>query len=546
MLPLLIVFLLLQSAPQAPPRDRAAPAEAGAARIAGRILDRDTGRPLAGALVTLHVLNGDAQEAVSGPDGRYRFDELPAGRYAVEAGPVQHRATHLHRFYGAARSIEQAGRRPGFDLARDEHRDDVDVELERAFAITGRVLGVGGEPLANLYVTAAAVSHRGSSGAPTDDRGVFRVFGLAPGAYRVCADPRSMLRSAPVETVGERPVKTCAPAAVSQSEAQIVTLAPRSAPVVEIRLQRRSVYSVSGAVVDASGLAIDRGTVTAAALDGEGRAWNDDVRQGFFSVVGLPPGRYAIRAAVGLPEKPAATLRETDRQQGIATVQVDAEDVSGVTIAMSKAATIRGRILVESEAPAAPNLAAVRILTVVTEPARFERIQQPATVAADRTFTLSDLFGPQLLVINGLPDGWVVRSVVYRGRDILGLPTEFTDPASIDVVVSRHPASLSVRIAADGARAPEDYDVLLLPADPARWDSALGLWRTRPSFKQGQLRFDVPPGDYLILAIEENADALIFDRDDVQRLAKSAQRVTLTANERQTIELRPVSASQVR
>jgi hypothetical protein len=50
-----------------------------------------------------------------------------------------------------------------------------------------------------------------SSDRTTDDRGAFRLFGLAPGEYRVCATPRSMV----VNNAQERPIRTCYPSATT-------------------------------------------------------------------------------------------------------------------------------------------------------------------------------------------------------------------------------------------------------------------------------------------------------------------------------------------
>src|SRR5262245_20922299 len=67
----------------------AAPSE-GAGRIAGRVVDRDTGAPVEGATVVLNhpqpVSGGEPQQelASTDADGQFVFGAVPAGRYRLE------------------------------------------------------------------------------------------------------------------------------------------------------------------------------------------------------------------------------------------------------------------------------------------------------------------------------------------------------------------------------------------------------------------------------------------------------------------------------
>jgi protocatechuate 3,4-dioxygenase beta subunit len=62
-----------------------------------------------------------------------------------------------------------------------------EIRLTRAAAISGRVVDENGEPIVDAGVTASASGPRGSPRVitRTDDRGEFRIGGLAPGAYHV-------------------------------------------------------------------------------------------------------------------------------------------------------------------------------------------------------------------------------------------------------------------------------------------------------------------------------------------------------------------------
>ena len=52
-----------------------------AENIKGRILDKETGEPLVGALVKV---TGSAQGAVTDVDGNYTLKHIPAGTYTIE------------------------------------------------------------------------------------------------------------------------------------------------------------------------------------------------------------------------------------------------------------------------------------------------------------------------------------------------------------------------------------------------------------------------------------------------------------------------------
>jgi hypothetical protein len=57
----------------------------GAGVVAGRLVDADTGLPIADAGITLM---GPNRRALSGPDGRFRFDAVGAGPVTLAFGPV--------------------------------------------------------------------------------------------------------------------------------------------------------------------------------------------------------------------------------------------------------------------------------------------------------------------------------------------------------------------------------------------------------------------------------------------------------------------------
>jgi hypothetical protein len=196
-------------------------------------------------------------------------------------------------------------------------------------------------------VTAVNIrTDRGTQSCSTDDLGGFRLFGLPPGTYRVCAvangpDPR------PYDE-GEREVRTCAPSATRDSQADTIVLR-REVSGVEIRVQRQRTFSVSGSVVDSAGAAVS-GHVGVINLDERGRgAWTEAV-DGQFVAKGLLPGQYVVQTTIRGPANPGDTSPHPDAEMGLATIQIDSGDVSDVTVTTAHAANLGGHVVLEGRA----------------------------------------------------------------------------------------------------------------------------------------------------------------------------------------------------
>lgn len=183
--------------------------------ISGVVTDAGTGRPLAGAQVVVldaHTSGGVAGGvSENGPVtlvgsscdrcdvfGRLRYQALTdaQGRFSIRemvSGPYQVRA--LARGYAAQyyRVSEKYMLPNAFFLRPGQKRDDIRIALPRQAALTGRVVDENGEPVISAYVQlmrygppwARRKSLQPLAAAVTDDRGDYRLFGLAPGRYYI-------------------------------------------------------------------------------------------------------------------------------------------------------------------------------------------------------------------------------------------------------------------------------------------------------------------------------------------------------------------------
>jgi Carboxypeptidase regulatory-like domain len=484
MLSLVVVLLLLQAAAtQAPPRDAARPA-AATASIRGRITDLETGRPIVHALVTLASSEPPSSlETVADDDGRYSFSGLAAGEYVVHAGPPALRASHLSAYLGQSGPAATVGRPPRVRLDPGVARDGADLALVRALAIEGRVLDRFGEPMSDVDVSAID-ARTGMDKAPskTDDLGAFRVFGLAPGIYRVCATPN---RAVPRPTdEAEREIRTCAPAAATEALADAIVLA-REVTGVEIRVQRSATYRISGTIVDSSGAVVD-GRISVIKADERGRGAAAQAAAGRFSATGLVPGEYVIHAMVRGPANPGDTTPRPDMEMGILPIRIESGDLDGLTIVTTRAAALGGRVIFEGQAAPSPST-----LHMTVYVGSFERARQPyasrppiGAVGADLRFTLDRLFGPNILGVQNAPDGWIVKTIRYKGADITDVPTVFapgSDPRALEIVLTNQAAVVAARVVDAGGQPRTDAVVVLFPTDRSKWTGTLSVSSSRRS-----------------------------------------------------------------
>ena len=189
-----LCLLFASGLPQqsAPPRDSPG-AKPAAGAISGRITEQGSGRPMPRALVTLSPASLPTIDTEADAQGRYEFSGLAPGEYVLWATAGEHRATYLRQAYGDPAPMALLGGPPRSTIALGPGhvRADVDIALARALGIEGRVLNPYDEPMAEVRVLVLRANGRPAPAMPvyTDDRGEYRLFGLLPGRYRVCATP---------------------------------------------------------------------------------------------------------------------------------------------------------------------------------------------------------------------------------------------------------------------------------------------------------------------------------------------------------------------
>jgi hypothetical protein len=377
----------------------------------------------------------------------------------------------------------------------------------------------------------------------SDDRGAFRLWGLARGRYRVCATAHNRFLES--RSDGSRFVRTCHLASTSESTAVDVVLEDEDATGIDIRVQRAGTYTASGSVTDAAGSPVD-GAFVGALRDDREVSGHATTQGGQFVLKGLVPGRYLLHAGVGGPADPG-DLRPParDRELGFATFVVDGSDVSGVDVPLSKGRTVAGRIVFDGGRP--PRASSLRIVvqTRAADPAWGMTAGRPPFSPVDDKlqFELKELFQLPLVVgLDGVPEGWATKEIQFDGHDVIDLPVNFgaaSSRARLDIVLTNRVAATAVRVADEQGAPVTSYQVVILPADANRWKAALWHVPGMPS-RDGELKLGPRvPGDYLLAALpQEDYHVLLHKPARLASIAAAARRVTLVEGENRIVELR--------
>ena len=321
--------------------------------IAGRVTMGNKG--VAGVKVSI-TMSGDALSgagsklsAVTDDQGRFRMSNLRPTTYFVWP--------FVPAFVVAeATGIDPQGK--SVTVVEGEAAEDINFTLTRGGVITGKITDSTGRAVADERVrilpVQAHLRRLVSSVYPnindirTDDRGIYRGYGLPAGSYKVAVgDPQF---AAMTSTNGRRFYpETFHPDVIDEAKAQIVELTEGGeANGVDISVVRPLAgYSASGRFVDSkSGQPVpDVGFgLTVLSDKGTSRGFvslrGSATRNGLFQIDNLPPGTYAVSVLGGSTEHYGASESFTIRDS----------DVSDIEIKTSRGSMISGSVVVEGAA----------------------------------------------------------------------------------------------------------------------------------------------------------------------------------------------------
>ncbi len=544
-----------------PPAPRVPPAPAAPAGpsetdprsgvLAGRITSADSGVPLGRARVVVTSPQlAAARVVLTDADGRYRVAGLPAGRYTVTAVKS-----------GFVTGSAQDPGSTGIELAAGEERIGVDIALLRAGVIAGRVLDEDGSPFEGARVevwrTRAADGRRGLSAvgrAVTDDRGDFRIGGLAPGVYLVSASDPAW--DAVEDDRGDRPSypPTYYPGvALPEEAARIVVLAGGETTGIEFTFRLVRPVRISGRLVAHDERPLVAGALALAAeptgrtLGPEPATLLSDILvrpDGQFTIRNVPPGRYILRAR-------GTTGRGEPSLVGTFRAEVTGRDLEGVTIVLSPGAGVTGQLEFEAtRATSRPAAAGVRVRAVAADGVVFADALS-GLVAPDGRFAIDGLMpGAYVFRVEGLPAPWTLESVLLHGRQIVDLPLSLeagTRVEAVRIVLTDAPAGLEGRVQTPEGHTVAGGSVVVFATDPGLWTPYTRSVAVAPVQSDGRYRLvGLPPAEYWVAAV-----GALVSRDDLhvsmlEGLLPRATRAVIRAGETRQLDVVAVPAGSAR
>ena len=200
-----------------------------------------------------------AAKAATDGDGRYHLSGLTPGQYQI--APLTPNLTAAQQesfpnygfpYFGASKNII---------LAANEMVDDIDVKLVRGGVITGRVTDADNKPVVEVRISLQPIADPQNPVRPpvpynsqmyqTDDRGIYRIYGLPAGRYTVSVGSSGTEGIVFSNSQRYYP-RTFHPDVTEPAKATIIELAEGGeATNIDIKVgSSADTYSVTGHVID--------------------------------------------------------------------------------------------------------------------------------------------------------------------------------------------------------------------------------------------------------------------------------------------------------
>jgi hypothetical protein len=365
-----------------------------AGSVSGRITIRGKGK--SGIVVGLGTGEfgpqvAPALKATTDGEGNYRINKVTAGSYIV--APIA-------PSYFIPDSSSFGFRGKNLIVGEGENVEGIDFSLVRGAAITGRVTDSTGRPVVEERIQVTRedqTDQRGpltasGLGFLTDDRGIYRVFGLPPGRYKISAGQADQFFPA-VSRGRVAYSRTFHPDASDPSEAKVVELAEGAeATDIDITLRQTAKgFAATGIVVDGEtnqplanvrfGL---RRTIESrdGPVAGTGATSN---RLGEFRLENLTPGKYAVFI---IPQQ------NSELRSDAVSFEVIDQDVSGLLLRTLKGASVSGTVILDGNADKTvfAKLAKLRVVAYVqSENAGASYFPHASVIGPDGSFRVGGL-----------------------------------------------------------------------------------------------------------------------------------------------------------
>lgn len=485
----------------------------------------------------------------SDAEGKFEITSLPPGAYTVSASSPG---------YVLSDSDAQQFYRPG---------DNVTLTLAKGAVITGRVTSPMGDPM--VGVTVRAIKLREIDNKPsrprtgplseitdsfsamlgsfrTDDRGIYRIYGLASGAYQVAAGGRGDAAFALMGSgVYDTDAPTYYPSSTLDTASVIELRGGDEAQGIDIRYRDNRGRSISGTVTGGGtgqqGISVMLTRAGGSIVEGTAFVMPAAKERGF-AFSGLLDGEYVATAVANMN----AMLESGANLSGSASqprrVTVSGFDVTGVELALEPLGSIAGWVSLETLPASAKKDSCKPISRAQNEEividARTEGKPKPEDLAFgplamfNRTapnekgeFKVGLLRPGSYHLESQLPnDGLFIRSMTLPSSTPNGKPIDAAKSGvslkagdkvtGLAMTISEGAAGLKGRVVAgDQDKTPsEKLRLYLVPAEPDAADHVLRYFETGPGPDGSFALANLPPGQYWLVARDVSDQEQVDER----------------------------------
>lgn len=519
------LYITAQVAQQ--PRAKPETADTGdTGAITGRVVD-ERGQPIPNAMVSVRAFGSvvEGQSATTDREGAFQVTGLARASYMVTA------AVPAYTVPPRDPSITPA---PTYRVG-----DSVTITLIKGGVVTGTVTKSNDEPVIGVNVRVQLIRDMTGRRLPngmnvertTDDRGVYRVYGLPTGTYVVMAGGPGSYSAFGLNPF-DRDVPTYAPASTRDTAEDISVRAGEETTGIDIRYRGEPGRIISGEVNTGESNTGFNVTLTAA---GDGvapwatSAYQDHGSRGF-TFSGLADGDYYLVAM---------SYSQTDR--GLSTpkrIKVRGADITGIELVPRPFSSVTGRVVFEeSKAPECTDKGRPLFNETVVSawhndnqaakemPPFVWSMGVPVTPDAEGNFTLKNLApGEYYFITRFTAKYWFLQSIAFTppttaGAKAASKPLDATrvwtmikaaDRVSgLTMTLAQGAASLRGQLVlGEGAQAPERLFVFLVPVERERADDLLRFYAA-PVAADGKITLNnLAPGRYWILTQMANDDTV--------------------------------------
>ncbi|HEY3580067.1 MAG TPA: carboxypeptidase-like regulatory domain-containing protein, partial [Pyrinomonadaceae bacterium] len=474
--------------------------------------------------------------------GKFSFDDLPSAAYVV--------------FAMAPGYIDEAmSTGDPNDWPRHLIGTQLKIKLIKGGVITGKVTNAKGEPIVGVPVHAVPFNNPSPylteflGGVETDDRGVYRIYGLIPGTYVVNAGGAGQFGLA-IANGFDLDVPTYYPSVTRDAAIPVVVRSGDETTGIDIKYFGTEGHRVSGFVLGTvnAGPSAVNGAIAIVLSPAGSQSFSSmaianpmDQRRAF-SFNGVADGEYDLFATFQTSQQNDASLVATKR------VTVRGGDVTGLELTLAPLASIAGAITLD---PIKPEDKCDQRGSQVIETVFAVRRDDPKKSGSQLMTTMLAGFGGSLnakgeFVARNLEagryrfdiklpsDAWYVRVIKLPAAAVTNQQTSQAAPptaaakpnqsypwqgvvniksgqqiSGVSIIVGQDAASLRGRVIVmpEGAAFPADLHIYLVPVDREQANDVLRYSETTIT-SDGSFAFsNLAPGRYYIVSrVEPGAE----------------------------------------